>query len=73
MSSSHAEPASLFAATPSVVATRIALVLGLARDGNGRGGRFWSFFTRCWRNISLSRRQLSTGNQVVKDKEILVR
>ena len=30
--SSHADPASLFAATPSVVATRIALVLGLAQD-----------------------------------------
>ena len=30
--SSHADPASLFAATPSVVATRIALVLGLAKD-----------------------------------------
>ena len=29
---SHADPASLFAATPSVVATRIALVLGLAQD-----------------------------------------
>ena len=30
--SSHADPASHFAATPSVVATRIALVLGLAQD-----------------------------------------
>ena len=30
--SSHADPASLFAATPSVVATRIACVLGLAQD-----------------------------------------
>ena len=30
--SSQADPASLFAATPSVVATRIALVLGLAQD-----------------------------------------
>ena len=30
--STHADPASLFAATPSVVATRIALVLGLAQD-----------------------------------------
>ena len=30
--SSHADPASLFAATPYVVATRIALVLGLAQD-----------------------------------------
>ena len=30
--SSQVDPASLFAATPSVVATRIALVLGLAQD-----------------------------------------
>ena len=30
--SNHTDPASLFAATPSVVATRIALVLGLAQD-----------------------------------------
>ena len=30
--SSHADPASLIAATPSVVATRIAFVLGLAQD-----------------------------------------
>ena len=30
--SNQADPASLFAATPSVVATRIALVLGLAQD-----------------------------------------
>ena len=30
--SSHADPASLFVSTPSVVATRIALVLGLAQD-----------------------------------------
>ena len=30
--SSQADPTSLFAATPSVVATRIALVLGLAQD-----------------------------------------
>ena len=30
--SSHADPASLFAATPSVVATRLALVLGLTQD-----------------------------------------
>ena len=30
--SSRVDPASLFAATPSVVATRIALVLGLAQD-----------------------------------------
>ena len=30
--SSHTDPASLFAATPSVVATRIVLVLGLAQD-----------------------------------------
>ena len=29
---SQADPASLFAATPSVIATRIALVLGLAQD-----------------------------------------
>ena len=30
--SNHTDPASLFAATPSIVATRIALVLGLAQD-----------------------------------------
>ena len=30
--SSHTDPASLFAATPSVVATKIAVVLGLAQD-----------------------------------------
>ena len=42
--SSHTDPASLFAAAPSVVATRIALVLGLAQDVEmAVGGHFWSF------------------------------
>ena len=45
----HVDPASLFAATLSVTATRIALVFvgfGTGR-GPGRGGHFWSVFACC--------------------------
>ena len=49
-------------------ATRIALVLGMAQDlemavADISGGKH--FFMRYWTNISLSHRQLSTGNQVL--------
>ena len=64
--SSHADLASLFAATPSVVATRIALVLGLAQDVDMAGaGISGAFLHAVLENISLSHRQLSTGNQVL--------
>ena len=64
--SSHVDPASLFAASPSVVATRIALVLGLAQDVEmAVADTSGALLHAVLENISLSRRQLSTGNQVL--------
>ena len=63
--SSHTDPASLFAAAPSAVATRIGLVLGLAQDVEMAVTFLELFFMRCLRNISSSRRHLYRKTGVV--------
>ena len=64
--SSEVDPTSLFAATPSVVATIIALVLGLAQDVEMAVADIsGAFLHAVLKHISLSRQQLSTGSQVL--------
>ena len=73
--SSQADPASLFAATPSVVATRIALVLGLAQDVEMAVADISGAFL----HVVLEKHFFVTPpveyrkSGVVEDKEILVR
>ena len=63
--SSDTDPASLFTATPSVV-RELRVCWDWHRTWKWQWRTFLElFFKRCWRNISLSRRQLSTVNQVL--------